>query len=91
VKTVFHEFGHALNIALSTTKYQYHSCARASVDISEIPSHLTELFLKDYGFVRKFAFQPLHDIHVEGIEDQETSAKKEEQIKNNRTQRKPIN
>ena len=55
VVTIFHEFGHALNIALSNTKYQYHSCARASVDISEIPSHFAELFLKDYDFVKKFA------------------------------------
>jgi Zn-dependent oligopeptidase len=55
---MFHEFGHALNIALSSTKYQYYSCARASVEISEIPSHFTELYLKDYSFVSQFAFQP---------------------------------
>jgi len=58
VKTIFHEFGHALNIALSNTKYQYHSCARASMDIAEIPSHFAELYLKDYSFVSKFAIQP---------------------------------
>lgn len=58
VKTIFHEFGHALNIALSNTKYQYHSCARASMDIAEIPSHFAELFLKDYSFVSRFALKP---------------------------------
>ena len=58
VKTIFHEFGHALNIALSNTKYQYHSCARASMDIAEIPSHFAELFLKDYNFVKNFALKP---------------------------------
>ena len=51
VKTVFHELGHALNIALCDTKYQYHSCARASLDVAEIPSHFVELYLKDYNFV----------------------------------------
>jgi peptidyl-dipeptidase Dcp len=55
VKTIFHEFGHALNIALCDTKYQYHSCARASLDVVEIPSHYVELYLKDYSFVKKFA------------------------------------
>ena len=55
VRTLFHEFGHALNIALCETKYQYHSCARASVDIAEIPSHFAELWLKDYSFVSKWA------------------------------------
>ena len=59
VRTVFHEFGHALNIALSNTKYQYHSCARASLEVAEIPSHYVELYLKDYSFVKKWAFQPL--------------------------------
>lgn len=42
-------------MALSSTKYQYYSCARGTTDLIEIPSHLTELFLKDYRFVRKFA------------------------------------
>jgi peptidyl-dipeptidase Dcp len=56
VRTVFHEFGHALNIALSNTKYQYHSCARASLEVAEIPSHYVELYLKDYQFVKKWAF-----------------------------------
>ena len=58
VRTMFHEFGHALNIALSDTNYQYHSCARASMDIAEIPSHFAELYLKNYDFVKKFAFKP---------------------------------
>ena len=53
---MFHEFGHALNIALSNTKYQYHSCARASLEVAEIPSHYAELYLKDYQFVKKWAF-----------------------------------
>jgi Zn-dependent oligopeptidase len=42
-------------VALSKTKYQYYSCARGTTDLIEIPSHLAELFLKDYRFVRKFA------------------------------------
>lgn len=60
VKTLFHEFGHALNIALSQTKYQYVSGARGSTDIIEIPSHFTELYLQDYTFVRQFAQMPIH-------------------------------
>jgi peptidyl-dipeptidase Dcp len=39
VKTVFHEFGHALDIALCNSKYQYNSGARVSLEIAEIPSH----------------------------------------------------
>ena len=69
VKTIFHEFGHALNIALSDTKYQYHSCARASMDIAEIPSHFAELFLKDYDFVKKFAFKPARGGGAEATRD----------------------
>ena len=52
VKTIFHEFGHALNISLSNTKYQYLSGARGSTDILEIPSHFVELYLSDYNFVK---------------------------------------
>ena len=52
---MFHEFGHALNIALSHTKYQYLSGARGTTDMIEIPSHFTEMFLTDYSFVRQFA------------------------------------
>ena len=55
VQTMFHEFGHALNIALSKTKYQYLSGARGTLDMIEIPSHFTELFLTDYQFVKQFA------------------------------------
>lgn len=55
VKTLFHEFGHALNIALSETKYQYLSGARGSTDLMEIPSHFFELLLEDYSFVSQFA------------------------------------
>ena len=52
VQQMFHEFGHALNIALSKTKYQYLSGARGTTDMLEIPSHFTELFLTDYAFVK---------------------------------------
>ena len=45
LKDMFHEFGHAINIALSHTKYQYLSGARGTTDMIEIPSHFTELFL----------------------------------------------
>lgn len=58
-KTLFHEFGHAMNISLSQTKYQYLSGARGSEDIIEVPSHFTELFLTDYDFVKQFAQIPL--------------------------------
>ena len=44
-----------MNIALSQTKYQYYSCARATTDLLEIPSHLIELLVSDYAFVRRFA------------------------------------
>ena len=55
VKTLFHEFGHALNIGMSQTKYQYLSGARGTLDSIEIPSHFCELFLTDYAFVSQFA------------------------------------
>ena len=58
VQNLFHEFGHALNIALSRTKYQYLSGARGTTDMIEIPSHFTELFLTDYSFVKQFALVP---------------------------------
>ena len=51
VKTLFHEFGHAINIAVSNTKYQYLSGSRGTLDLVEIPSHFTELYLNEYGFV----------------------------------------
>ena len=56
---MFHEFGHAMNIALSNTKYQYLSGARGTTDMIEIPSHFTELFLTDYSFVKQFALVPM--------------------------------
>lgn len=61
VQDLFHEFGHALNIALSNTKYQYLSGARGTTDMIEIPSHFTELFLTDYSFVKQFALVPFRD------------------------------
>jgi Zn-dependent oligopeptidase len=72
VRNIFHEFGHALNVALSNTKYQYYCCARGTTDLIEIPSHFTELFLKDYSFVRKFATvmeQPPMPSENENIKD----------------------
>lgn len=59
VKNMFHEFGHALNIALSSTKYQYLSGARGTTDMIEIPSHFAELYLTDYSFIRQFALVPM--------------------------------
>ena len=55
MKTLFHEFGHAIHIAMSKTKYQYLSGSRGTTDMVEIPSHFTELYLTDYGFVKQFA------------------------------------
>ena len=52
LKTLFHEFGHALNISLSNTKYQYLSGARGTTDTKEIPSHFIELYLNEYSFVK---------------------------------------
>ena len=40
---------------MSKTKYQHYSGSRSTTDLLEIPSHLAELFLSDYSFVRKFA------------------------------------
>jgi Zn-dependent oligopeptidase len=60
-KTLFHEFGHAINIAISQTKYQYISGARLSMDVMEIPSHFAEHFLQDYDFVSQFAQLPVAD------------------------------
>ena len=53
--TLFHEFGHALNIALSDTKYQYLSGARSGQDVCELPSYFAEKFLRDYSFLMRFA------------------------------------
>lgn len=63
VKTIFHEFGHALNISLSKSKYQYNSGARVPQDFVEIHSHFLELFLQDYEFVSKWA---QHETVAEG-------------------------
>ena len=40
---------------MSKTMYQHYSGSRSTTDLLEIPSHLAELFLSDYSFVRKFA------------------------------------
>lgn len=65
VRTLFHEFGHALNVALARTKYQYLSGARGSTDMMEIPSHFAELYLSDYEFVKQFAVAPVEDPNSE--------------------------
>ena len=72
---MFHEFGHALNIALSHTKYQYLSGARGTTDMIEIPSHFAEHFLTDYSFVRSFALVPMMPAGSKFNDDDEESKK----------------
>ena len=78
---MFHEFGHAMNIALSHTKYQYLSGARGTTDMIEIPSHFAEQFLTDYSFVKQFALVPF---------SKTTQNHPGEEAKPNQTQMLPI-
>ena len=48
VKTLFHEFGHAIHSVFSSSKYHYLSGTRGEIDFIEVPSTLFE----------KFAFHP---------------------------------
>ncbi|KAK9839021.1 hypothetical protein WJX74_007941 [Apatococcus lobatus] len=47
LRTLFHEFGHALNSLLSRTEYQHFSGTRGPLDLVEVASHVMELFLED--------------------------------------------
>jgi len=52
---MFHEFGHALNVVLSRTRYQLAAGVRSSIDYVEMPSQLMENFLDDYRVLETFA------------------------------------
>jgi len=54
-ETLLHEFGHALHLVFSRTKYQNLSGFRGPLDFVETPSHFLEHFAWDYRFLRLFA------------------------------------
>mmetsp|Transcript_16604 Transcript_16604/g.46356 ORF Transcript_16604/g.46356 Transcript_16604/m.46356 type:complete len:817 (+) Transcript_16604:937-3387(+) len=55
VETLFHEFGHALNSLLSTTRYQHLAGLRGALDYVEVPSHLWQSFAMDPRVLRIIA------------------------------------
>jgi intermediate peptidase len=55
VVTLFHEFGHCLNMLLSRTEYQHVAGTRAALDFVEMPSTLMEYFTWDHRVVKLFA------------------------------------
>lgn len=54
VRSLFHEFGHALHSLLSRTKYQHLSGTRGELDFAEFPSTLFEKFLTDESLLETF-------------------------------------
>jgi len=54
-KELFHEFGHAVHALASKTEFQCFSGTRVPLDFAEFPSHLFELFLTDYDYVKQWA------------------------------------
>lgn len=54
LKTLFHEFGHALQAMCSNTRFQHLGGIRGPLDFVEIPSTFVETFASDYDFLSKF-------------------------------------
>jgi len=54
-ETLLHEFGHAVHMFLSRTRYQNVSGYRGPLDFVETPSNLMEKFCYDYRYLRFFA------------------------------------
>ena len=54
-RTLFHEFGHVLNVLFSRTRYQHLAGVRSPLDYVEAPSTLMEHFLQDFSFLSRFA------------------------------------
>lgn len=55
VKTLFHEFGHAMHTIFGQTTVQNLAGTRSSIDFVETFSQLFELFLTSYDFLRLWA------------------------------------
>mmetsp|Transcript_2861 Transcript_2861/g.4358 ORF Transcript_2861/g.4358 Transcript_2861/m.4358 type:complete len:707 (-) Transcript_2861:163-2283(-) len=54
-ETLLHEFGHALHLVFSRTRFQNLSGFRGPLDFVETPSHLMEYFAWDHRFLKLFA------------------------------------
>ena len=55
LQELYHELGHALHSISSKSEFQTYSGTRVPVDLAEIPSHVFELFVTDYEFVKTWA------------------------------------
>ncbi|RMD59040.1 hypothetical protein D6821_02035 [Candidatus Parcubacteria bacterium] len=55
VKTLFHEFGHALHFLLSDCQYRNLSSYRITWDFAELPSQVMEYWLQEEGFLLQLA------------------------------------
>jgi len=56
LKTLFHEFGHAMHEILSKTKYSWLHGTSVPEDFLEVPSQILEQWITDKSVLDKFAF-----------------------------------
>lgn len=57
-ETLLHEFGHAVHLLFSRTRYQHLAGFRGPLDFVEMPSHLFEFFAWEQKFLDRFAIHP---------------------------------
>jgi Zn-dependent oligopeptidase len=55
LETIFHEWGHTMHSLMSDTACQHLSGTRVFLDFSEVPSSLSEYWLRDFRVAREWA------------------------------------
>ena len=70
--TYAHEFGHALHLMLSNTRFMDHFGVKVPWDVVEVPSQFNENFVLDRDFIKTFAFhhktgEPIPDSYIDSF------------------------